>query len=120
MKHTSLYESHLKLNAKIVPFAGYNMPVTYTRISDEYNAIRNTCGVFDVSHMGQIHISGEHAKDFIQKITVNDITKLSDYEAQYSAMCNLDGGIIDDLIIFKFSSIEFIIIVNASLSLIHI
>ena len=114
MKHTSLYESHLKLNAKIVPFAGYNMPVTYTKISDEYNAIRNTCGVFDVSHMGQIHISGEHAKDFIQKITVNDITKLSDYEAQYSAMCNLDGGIIDDLIIFKFSSIEFIIIVNAS------
>ena len=114
MKLTSLYEKHLELNAKIVPFAGYKMPVTYKKITDEYDSVRNHCGVFDVSHMGQIHITGDDCIKFIQYLTVNDVNKISDYEAQYSAMCNLDGGIIDDLIIFKLSNLDCIIIVNAS------
>jgi len=114
MNLTSLYESHVKLNAKIVPFAGYKMPITYQKITDEYNEVRNNCGIFDVSHMGQIHITGDDCINFIQYITVNDVNKINNYEAQYSAMCNLDAGIIDDLIIFKFSNTDFIIIVNAS------
>ena len=114
MKVTSLYQKHLELKAKIVPFANYHMPITYKKITDEYNAVRKKCGIFDVSHMGQIQIQGSDSSLFIQKITVNDINKITDYEAQYSAMCNLDGGIIDDLIIFKFAITNFIIIINAS------
>lgn len=114
MNLTSLYQEHLKLNAKIVPFAGYQMPVTYKKISDEYNAVRTNCGIFDVSHMGQIRITGIDCISFIQYITVNDVNKINNYEAQYSAMCNLEAGIIDDLIIFKFSDTDCIIIVNAS------
>tara|TARA_B100001123_G_C15267607_1_gene1009039 strand:- start:685 stop:1785 length:1101 start_codon:yes stop_codon:yes gene_type:complete len=114
IKKTALYTSHLNLTAKMVPFAGYEMPITYKAIKEEYKAVRENCGVFDVSHMAQIQIKGRDAIKFIQKITVNDINKITDYEAQYSAMCNLDGGLIDDLIIFRFSEINFIIIANSS------
>lgn len=114
MKLTSLYDAHVKLNAKIVPFAGYKMPVTYEKISNEYKSVRKKCGMFDVSHMGQIQIEGKDSLDFLQLLTVNDITKIGNFEAQYSAMCNLDSGIIDDLIVFKFSNFKFLIIVNAS------
>tara|TARA_B110000263_G_scaffold231003_1_gene225985 strand:- start:231 stop:1331 length:1101 start_codon:yes stop_codon:yes gene_type:complete len=114
MNLTSLYEAHIKLNAKIMLFSGYKMPITYQKITNEYNEVRNNCGIFDVSHMGQIHITGDDCINFIQYITVNDVNKINNYEAQYSAMCNLDAGIIDDLIIFKFSNKDFIIIVNAS------
>jgi len=114
MKLTALYDAHLNLNAKVVPFAGYQMPITYTKITDEYNAVRNNCGIFDVSHMGQIRITGDDCINFLQYITVNDVNKIKNYEAQYSAICNLDAGIIDDLIIFKFSNSDCIIIVNAS------
>ena len=114
MKLTSLYDSHVKLNAKIVPFAGYQMPVTYQKITEEYKAVRENCGMFDVSHMGQILIDGEDSFNFIQFMTVNDVSKINNFEAQYSAMCNLDAGIIDDLIVFKFSKTKFIMIVNAS------
>ena len=86
IKQTSLYNAHLQLNAKMVPFAGYDMPITYQKISEEYNAVREHCGLFDVSHMGQIHISGPDSIKFIQKITINDINKISNYEAQYSAI----------------------------------
>ena len=114
MKYTSLFEEHKKLKAKIVPFAGYQMPVTYKKIIEEYEAVRNNCGMFDVSHMGQLKITGRDSEIFLQKITLNNVTKLDNYEAQYSAMCNFEGGLIDDLIIFKISQIKYIIIVNAS------
>ena len=114
MKYTSLFEEHKKLNAKIVPFAGYQMPVTYKKIIEEYDAVRNNCGLFDVSHMGPLKITGSSSEAFLQKMTLNNIKKLDNYEAQYSAMCNLEGGLIDDLIIFKISKIEYIVIVNAS------
>ena len=114
MNKTSLYNKHLESNAKIVPFAGYYMPISYGKINDEYNAIRHHCGIFDVSHMGQIQITGNDAESFLQYLTINNVEKISDYEAQYSAMCDKNGNLIDDLIIFKFSNEDYIIIVNAS------
>ena len=114
MKKTALYNNHVKLNAKLVPFAGYQMPVMYNKINNEYNAVRKECAVFDVSHMGQIRISGNDAEPFLQKLTINNLKKIEAYEAQYSAICNLDGGIIDDLILLKFSIFDYILIVNAS------
>ena len=102
IKKTSLYNHHLKLGAKIIPFSGFEMPVNYPKgILNEYHSIRNNCGVFDVSHMGQFFIHGDSAYDFLQKVTINNVSKLNDYDAQYSAMCNEQGGIIDDLILYK-------------------
>jgi len=101
-KKTSLYNHHLELGAKIIPFSGFEMPVNYTKgILNEYNAVRNNCGIFDVSHMGQFSISGSKSLDFLQNMTINNVSKLSNYDAQYSAICNHDGGIIDDLILYK-------------------
>lgn len=114
MKKTSLHKSHLSLNAKMVPFAGYDMPVTYQKIATEYESVRTNCGIFDVSHMGQINIKGKDSISFIQYLTVNDLNDLEDNEAQYSAMCNQDGKIIDDLIVYKLTNENFLIIVNAS------
>jgi len=114
MNKTSLYHKHVEANAKIISFAGYDMPISYGKINDEYNAVRHNCGIFDVSHMGQIQIKGNDAESFLQYLTINNIEKISDFEAQYSAMCDENGNLIDDLIIFKFSNEEFIIIVNAS------
>ena len=114
MNKTSLYNKHVTQNAKIVPFAGYYMPVSYGKIGDEYNAVRHSCGVFDVSHMGQIQITGDDAEVFLQYLTINNVEKITDYEAQYSAMCDEEGNLIDDLIIFKFSKTDYMIIVNAS------
>ena len=102
MKKTALYDKHVQQNAKLVPFAGYYMPISYGKISDEYNAVRHNCGIFDVSHMGQIQVTGNDATSFLNYLTINNVDKISDYEAQYSAMCNHDGNLIDDLIIFKF------------------
>ena len=101
-KKTSLYNHHLELGAKIIPFSGFEMPVNYTKgILNEYNEVRNNCGIFDVSHMGQFSISGSKSLDFLQNMTINNVSKLSNYDAQYSAICNHDGGIIDDLILYK-------------------
>ena len=114
MNKTTLYQKHIQQKAKLVPFAGYYMPVSYGKIGDEYNAIRSNCGLFDVSHMGQIQIQGEDAELFLEFITINNVKKISNYEAQYSAMCDHNGNLIDDLIMFKFSKTNYTIIVNAS------
>ena len=99
---TSLYNKHLELDAKVIPFSGFEMPVSYSKgILNEYNAVRTKCGIFDVSHMGQFFIYGNKAYEFLQKMTINDVSKLDVYDAQYSAMCNIDGGIIDDLILYR-------------------
>ena len=90
------------------------MPVTYDKISNEYDSVRNKCGVFDVSHMGQIKITGSDSMRFIQYLTVNDVNELKNNQAQYSAMCNEEGFIIDDLIVYKKLDNDFLIIVNAS------
>ncbi len=114
MKRTKFFNIHKKLNAKIVEFAGFEMPVQYTSIIQEHKAVRQTVGVFDVSHMGEIFIKGKKALDLVQYITINDASKLFPGRVQYSAMCYEDGGIVDDLLVYKISDEEFLLVVNAS------
>ena len=114
MKKTRLYPVHEKLGAKIVEFAGYLMPIQYSSIIAEHNAVRDSVGVFDVSHMGEIFVTGEKAKDFVQYITVNDVSKLYPGRVQYSAMCYNDAGIVDDLLVYNFADDKFLLVVNAS------
>ena len=101
MKKTSLYNEHVNLKAKIVDFAGYQMPIQYSGIIQEHLAVRKSCGIFDVSHMGEFIISGNDAFSFLQKVTINDVELLKVGQAQYSAMCFEDGGIVDDLIVYR-------------------
>jgi aminomethyltransferase len=114
MKKTKLYDLHIKNGAKIVEFAGYQMPIQYSSIIAEHKAVRSSVGVFDVSHMGEVFISGEKALEFVQEITVNDASKLNDGRVQYSAMCYNDGGIVDDLLVYRISKNEFMLVINAS------
>jgi len=114
MKKTRLYPVHEKLGAKIVEFAGYLMPIQYSSIIAEHNAVRDSVGVFDVSHMGEIFVTGEKAKDFVQYITVNDVSKLYPGRVQYSAMCYNDAGIVDDLLVYNFADDKFLLVVNAA------
>ena len=114
MKKTKFFDIHVKLGAKIVEFAGYHMPIQYSSIIGEHKAVRNSVGVFDVSHMGEVFVSGENALNFVQEITVNDASKLTDGRVQYSAMCYNDGGIVDDLLVYRISDKEFMLVINAS------
>ncbi len=114
MKKTKLYSIHDRLGAKIVDFAGFKMPVLYSSIINEHKAVRSSVGVFDVSHMGEIFIRGNKALDFVQHITVNDAAVLYDGRVQYSAMLYNDGGIVDDLLVYRISEKEFMLVVNAS------
>lgn len=114
MKKIALNDIHHSLNAKMVPFAGFNMPVSYEGVNIEHETVRKDVGVFDVSHMGEFLISGENALELIQKISSNDASKLIDGKAQYSCMPNEDGGIVDDLIIYRFNEDKYLLVVNAS------
>ncbi|MBC9796387.1 glycine cleavage system aminomethyltransferase GcvT [Sinomicrobium weinanense] len=114
MKNTALTDVHIALGAKMVPFAGYNMPVQYEGVNAEHETVRNGVGVFDVSHMGEFLISGEKALDLIQKVSSNDASKLTIGKAQYSCMPNNEGGIVDDLIIYRTKDDEYLLVVNAS------
>lgn len=114
MKNTALTDVHIALGAKMVPFAGYNMPVQYEGVNAEHETVRNGVGVFDVSHMGEFLISGDKALDLIQKISSNDASKLTIGKAQYSCMPNDKGGIVDDLIIYRLGEEEYLLVVNAS------
>jgi aminomethyltransferase len=114
MKNTALTDKHIALGAKMVPFAGYNMPVQYEGVNIEHETVRNGVGVFDVSHMGEFVLRGPNALALIQKVTTNDASVLFDGKAQYSCMPNGKGGIVDDLIIYRKSADEYFIVVNAS------
>lgn len=114
LKRTSLYEEHLKLGAKIVPFAGWEMPVQYTSVKDEALAIRKDVGVFDVSHMGEFFIEGSDAEKFADYLVTNDILGAPTGKAVYSPLCREDGTVIDDLIVYKLSPGRVMICVNAS------
>ncbi|MFM9989068.1 glycine cleavage system aminomethyltransferase GcvT [Flavobacterium sp.] len=114
MKNTALTHIHESLGAKMVPFAGYNMPVQYEGVNAEHETVRNGVGVFDVSHMGEFFLKGENALALIQKVTSNDASKLVDGKAQYSCLPNNDGGIVDDLIIYKIADNHYMLVVNAS------
>lgn len=113
--NTSLYNEHIKLGAKLIDFSGYSMPVNYINgIKKEYIAVRENVGIFDVSHMGQIRILGKDAKSFLNYITTNDVSKLNNGDAQYNLICNKEGGIKDDIILYMLNNLEFLLIVNAS------
>lgn len=114
MKNTALTETHVALGAKMVPFAGFNMPVQYEGVNAEHETVRNAVGVFDVSHMGEFLIEGEHALALIQSVTSNDASKLTNGKAQYSCLPNDNGGIVDDLIVYKIKDNQYLLVVNAS------
>jgi aminomethyltransferase len=114
MKNTALSEKHSTLGAKMVPFAGYNMPVQYEGINAEHATVRNAVGVFDVSHMGEFILKGENALDLIQRVTSNDASKLYDGKIQYSCLPNTSGGIIDDLLVYRIDEKTYMLVVNAS------
>ena len=115
MKNTPFTQKHIELGAKMAEFAGYNMPISYSGINDEHAAVRNSAGVFDVSHMGEFILKGENALDLIQRITSNDASKLTAGKAQYSCLPNTAGGIVDDLIVYCLEENKaYMLVVNAS------
>lgn len=114
MKNTALSHIHESLGAKMVPFAGYNMPVQYEGVNAEHETVRNGVGVFDVSHMGEFLLTGENALALIQKVTSNDASVLEIGRAQYSCLPNNDGGIVDDLIVYRMKEDQYLLVVNAS------
>lgn len=114
MKRTALYDKHIALGAKMVPFAGFEMPVSYTGIKEEHLAVRNSVGMFDVSHMGEFVLKGKDAEACLQWICSNDIAKMKDMQCQYNCMPNEQGGIVDDLIVYKWDIEEYNLVVNAA------
>jgi aminomethyltransferase len=114
MKTIPLHQVHVQLGAKIVPFAGFEMPVRYSSDLEEHHAVRNHVGVFDVSHMGEFSITGAKALELIQKVSANDASVLYDGKIQYSYLPNASGGVVDDLLVYRFNSEKYMLVVNAS------
>jgi aminomethyltransferase len=114
LKRTPLFSAHQKLGGKLVEFGGWEMPVHYTSITDEHLAVRQAAGIFDISHMGEVTVSGSAAAEFLNQVLTNDLRKLSPGEGQYTLMCNESGGTIDDLYVYSLSREVFLLIVNAS------
>lgn len=115
IRETPLAALHVELGGKMIPFAGWNMPVQYTSIMDEHNAVRNGVGIFDISHMGQFFLEGEGAEQWLNTVLANDVSKLGLGEGQYTFMLNKDGGVIDDLIIYREAEGRVFLVVNASM-----
>jgi aminomethyltransferase len=113
-RRTALFEAHRTLGARIVEFAGWDMPVSYTGALDEHRAVRTRCGLFDVSHMGEIELRGVGAGTLCQDLTVNDVSRLGDGDGQYSVLCNATGGVLDDLVLFRRAADRFVLVVNAA------
>ncbi|HWY39072.1 MAG TPA: glycine cleavage system aminomethyltransferase GcvT [Bacteroidia bacterium] len=114
MRSTALSQKHISLGAKMIEFAGYNMPVSYSGLNDEHNTVRNAVGVFDVSHMGEFILKGDNALDLVQRVTTNDASLLTDGKAQYSCLPNGKGGIVDDLLVYRIDEKTYLLVVNAS------
>jgi aminomethyltransferase len=114
LKRTALFSAHQTLGAKLIDFGGWEMPVQYTSITDEHLAVRNAAGIFDISHMGEVTVSGEGAEAFLNSVLTNDIRKLAPGEGQYTLMCNERGGVIDDLYAYKLSAGVYFLVINAS------
>ena len=114
MKQTCLYHEHLKLGAQMSPFAGFDMPIQYTGITDEHNAVRQACGVFDISHMGEVRISGPDAERYVQHIFTNDVAGAPVGKIFYGMMLYPDGGCVDDLLVYKMGEQDFFLVINAA------
>lgn len=113
LKRTPLYESHLRLKGKIVEFGGWEMPVQYSGLVEEHNAVRNSVGIFDVSHMGEMEVRGKDAKRFVNHIITNDTNLINNNEIQYAVMCYENGGVVDDLLVYKRDEDSYLLIINA-------
>src|SRR5436190_8225754 len=114
LKRTALFSAHQKLGARLIDFGGWEMPVQYTSIMDEHLAVRKAAGLFDISHMGEVLISGPDAGEFLNGILTNDSRKLSIGQGQYTLMCNENGGVVDDLYAYRLATEEYLLIINAS------
>src|SRR6266852_2139430 len=114
LKRTPLFSAHQKLGGKLIEFGGWEMPVQYSSIIDEHLAVRNAAGIFDISHMGEVTVSGAAAADFLNHLLTNDIRKLTPGDGQYTLMCNERGGAIDDLYAYQLSDGVYFLIINAS------
>lgn len=113
-KRTCLYDKHVKLGALISPFGGFDMPIQYSTIIDEHQAVRNDCGVFDVSHMGEVTVKGKDAERYVQHIFTNDVSKIEPGQILYGMMCYDNGGTVDDLLVYKMSVNDFFLVINAA------
>src|SRR6185295_6591163 len=114
LKRTPLYSAHQKLGGKLIEFGGWEMPVQYTSITDEHLTVRNAAGIFDISHMGEVTVSGAGAGEFLNHVLTNDIRKVAPGHGQYTLMCNERGGTIDDLYVYCLSHGVYLLVVNAS------
>jgi aminomethyltransferase len=114
LKRTPLFERHVALGARMVPFAGFEMPVQYEGVIPEHRSVRSDCGVFDVSHMGELHVDGPTAHTFLQKMLSNNLDRIGDGQAQYTLLTNEQGGIVDDLIVYRLGHGQYLLVVNAS------
>lgn len=114
MKKTPIYDEHIALKGRMIEFGGWSMPVQYTGLTDEHKAVRTQAGIFDVSHMGEVHAIGKDAENFVNNLVTNDISKLDIGQAQYTVMCNHEGGIVDDLLVYKRGEENFLLVINAA------
>ncbi|AFM01698.1 MULTISPECIES: glycine cleavage system aminomethyltransferase GcvT [Desulfitobacterium] len=114
LKRTPLYEKHQQLGAKLIDFGGWEMPVQYAGVLEEHKTVRSKAGLFDVSHMGEVELKGKDSLAFLQYILTNDVSRIQDNQIQYSPMCAPDGGVVDDLLVYRYSQEHFLIVVNAS------
>jgi aminomethyltransferase len=114
LRRTPLYEKHVEAGARLVPFAGWEMPVQYEGVIAEHMAVRTDAGVFDVSHMGEVEVEGPRAEEFLQQVLSNDIARLDIGQAQYTLLTNDTGGIVDDLIVYRTGPCRYLLVVNAS------
>src|SRR6476661_7213934 len=114
LKRTPLFEAHQRLGGKLIEFGGWEMPVQYTSITDEHLAVRNAAGIFDISHMGEALVSGPGASGFLNRSLTNDVRKLAVGAGQYTLMCNAEGGVIDDLYVYRIGENEYLLVINAS------
>src|SRR5947207_14861770 len=114
LKRTPLFDVHVKMGAKMVPFGGWEMPVQYTSILEEHRTVRRAVGLFDISHMGEFEVSGPAAQGVVQRLTTNDVRALEIGEVQYSLLCTPEGGIVDDLTVYRLADDRYMLTVNAS------
>lgn len=114
MRKTPLYEKHLSLGGKVIDFGGWALPVQYTGILEEHEKVRTAAGLFDVSHMGEVTVEGPDAEKYIQKMVTNDISTMNDGQVYYSPMCYPDGGVVDDLLVYRYNAEKYLLVINAS------
>lgn len=114
LKRTPLYDAHVRLGARLVEFGGWEMPIQYSGILDEHQAVRTAAGLFDISHMGEVLVSGPAAEEFLNGLLTNDLRKLVPGQGQYTLLCRPDGGVIDDLFAYRIGSLDYLLIINAS------